>query len=171
MPFTPLHFGPSACLVLLPFRRSLDPPTFVLVNVAMDLEPLSVIVLDLNYPLHGYAHTFLGAALVGALTGLIAYNLRRPITAAMRLLWPLPYIPHRHAMILSGVLGALFHVLLDAPLYPEMRPFWPLPGNPFYAMVTYRFIVGLCVVGFLLTVILYTGLWLKQRSSAGPRQR
>lgn len=52
MPFTPLHFGPHAC-VALPLRRRVDLPVFLLTNVVVDVEPLLVLTFNLNYPLHG----------------------------------------------------------------------------------------------------------------------
>ena len=167
MPLTPFHFGPSAAITF-PLHRELDPPTFVLVNVAVDLEPLAVILLRLNYPLHGYAHTFVGATLVGMFTAMIVYSFRHPVAAIMTTLWPLPYAPRRRRIILSGVLGALFHVLLDAPLYPEMHPFWPLMDNPFYGLITYDLIIGFCLAGYLLAVVFYVALWLQRHSSTGP---
>jgi hypothetical protein len=39
MPFTPCHFGPSACIAL-PLNRWIDLPVFLLANVAIDIEPL-----------------------------------------------------------------------------------------------------------------------------------
>jgi hypothetical protein len=60
----------------LPFNNKLDAPVFILANVAVDLEPFAVIVFSLDYPLHGYAHTLAGGALVGLAFGAAAYALR-----------------------------------------------------------------------------------------------
>jgi len=68
MPFTPFHFGAHAC-VAFPFNKKIDIPVFILANVAIDIEPLLVITLNLHYPLHGYAHTFIGAIFIGTLWG------------------------------------------------------------------------------------------------------
>ena len=43
MPFTPYHFGPHGCVGLV-LKRYLDLPVFMLANVAVDLEPLAVMV-------------------------------------------------------------------------------------------------------------------------------
>ena len=59
MPFTPFHLGPALFLGLLLFRL-VDLPTFLAANVILDLEPLAVLLLDLDYPLHGLFHSFLG---------------------------------------------------------------------------------------------------------------
>ena len=71
MPFTPYHFGPSG-FVGLALRRWLDVPVFVLANVVVDLEPLVVVLFGLDYPLHGYVHTFLGGTVVALLWALLA---------------------------------------------------------------------------------------------------
>ncbi len=39
MPFTPFHFGPSA-VIALPLNRYIDIPTFLLANIAVDIEPI-----------------------------------------------------------------------------------------------------------------------------------
>ena len=62
MPFTPFHFGPSATIAF-PLRGKIDIPVFILANVAIGIEPLTVMILNLSYPLHGYAHSFLGGGL------------------------------------------------------------------------------------------------------------
>lgn len=85
MPFTPFHFGPAAC-VALPLHKRVDFLSFLLVNVAIDLEPLAAIHLNLNYPLHGYAHTFIGAVVVGILSGWALYALRRHTAQLMSFL-------------------------------------------------------------------------------------
>ena len=68
MSFTPFHLGPALGLGL-PLRRYLHVPTFLAASVVVDVEPLLVLVLGLDYPLHGYLHTFLFASLTGLLLG------------------------------------------------------------------------------------------------------
>ena len=41
-------------------------PTFILANVVLDIEPLLVLIMGLNYPLHGYLHTFIAAVVVAS---------------------------------------------------------------------------------------------------------
>lgn len=116
MPFTPLHFGPHAC-VALPLRRYVDLPVFLLTNVVVDVEPLLVLTFNLNYPLHGYCHTLLIGGLLGLLLGTIAFAFRG-VFAAVRLA-RLPYEPSLGKMVIAGVAGAcrvslsLFGLRLD----------------------------------------------------------
>ena len=80
MPFTPYHFGAHAC-ASLPFRHQLDVPVFIAANVVIDLEPLLVLGLHLDYPVHGYAHTLLFGGAIGLGFGALAYPFRAQLGA------------------------------------------------------------------------------------------
>lgn len=162
MPFTPFHFGPSA-VVGLPLQRILDPFTFVLASVAVDLEPLAVMMLHLDYPLHGYAHTFLVAALVGMVWGYSVWACRGILKEWLCGHFKIPFQPTKRKMILSGMFGAWFHVLLDAPLYPEMNPFFPFSGNALYGLVGIGTMYLFCAFCFLPAL----GLYWQQCRAAG----
>jgi len=153
MPFTPLHFGPHAC-VSLPFYRYLDIPIFLGANVAIDIEPLVVMTFNLDYLLHGYCHTLLIGGLVGLLFATAAYPLRHLIGRAMSLL-RLPYAPTYAKMAFSGVLGAWLHVLFDAPLYYDIRPFYPSQANPLYEVVSPGTVYSICAACFVPALLLY----------------
>ena len=153
MPFTPYHFGPSACIAL-PLNKYIDIPVFILANVIVDLEPLAVILLGLNYPLHGFCHTFLVGTALGLVWGLLAYLTRNFFKWWMQL-FHLPYQTGKGKMVLSGILGIWLHVLFDANLYNEMRPFWPIAGNPLYRMITYSALYSVCEISCIAAVVIY----------------
>jgi len=82
MPFTPYYLGP--CLVIwLPLKKVMHMPTFVLATVVLDVEPLSVLLLGLNYPLHGFIHTFFTAFLVGAGLGCLMLTVEPFLTESI----------------------------------------------------------------------------------------
>ena len=153
MPFTPYHFGPSACIAL-PLRKYIDIPVFILANVAVDLEPLAVILFDLNYPLHGYFHTFLVGTVVALVWGLIAYWGKSILQRLMKL-FHLSYETNFRKMLLSAILGIWFHILLDGQLYTDIQPFWPLNSNPFFNLITPKTVRLLCTISFLPAIVLY----------------
>lgn len=153
MPFTPYHFGPSACIAL-PLRKYIDIPVFILANVVIDFEPLAVILLDLNYPLHGYFHTFLGGTVVALVWGFIAYSGKSILQRLMKL-FHLSYETNLGKMLLSAILGAWFHLLLDSICWRDMRPFWPLDTNPFINLMTLKTVRLLCTISFLPAFVLY----------------
>jgi hypothetical protein len=153
MPFTPFHFGPHTC-VALPLQRYIDVPIFVGVNVAIDIEPLLVMVYGFDYPLHGYCHTLLCGSLVGILLGLIAFPFRKVIRKIMSLL-RLPYSINLLKMAISGMLGAWMHILFDMPLYQDIKPFYPLAANPLYGIVSAKAVYGTCALLFLPALLIY----------------
>jgi len=136
MPFTPFHVGPHAT-VGFAFQKYIDVPVFVLSNIAIDLEPLAVILFKFEYPLHGYFHTFLFGGLVGLVGlvwGLVACMIPKQITTLMNKFY-LGYTPVPIKTVFSGILGVWFHILFDAPIYKDIRPFFPYEFNPFYGLV------------------------------------
>ena len=75
VPFTPFHLGPGLLFGLLLFSY-VDLPTFLVASVAVDIEPLLVLSLNLRYPLHGYLHTFLGRTIVAFLLAFAMNRMR-----------------------------------------------------------------------------------------------
>lgn len=153
MPFTPFHFGPGACIAL-PLHRYIDLPVFLLANVAIDLEPLTVILFQLNYPMHGFIHTFLFGTAVAAVLAIAAYGLKGVVEWLMKLV-RLPYKAGFIRMLLSSILGAWLHILLDAPLYSDIRPFYPSAANPLYGIVSASTVYLICGLCFIPAAILY----------------
>lgn len=152
---TPFHFGPALALGL-PLRKYLHAPTLIVASVAMDVEPFLVLVLDLDYPLHGYLHTLLGAAALGLVLGL----LMRALEGLLGDLWKSMLLgPPRDTslrpFIAAGVLGAASHILLDAPIHREMVPFYPLPGNPLYNPELFIEVDALCIITGVLGLAYY----------------
>ena len=104
MPFTPFHFGAHAC-VALPLRKKIDVTVFILANVVIDIEPLMVMVFNLNYPLHGYAHTFIGAGIVGLIFGVFSWFFRSVFQKIAKI-FHLPEISSLKQFLISGITGA-----------------------------------------------------------------
>lgn len=164
MPFTPLHLGPALAFGL-PFRKYIHVPTFILANIILDVEPLLVLVLDVRYPLHGYAHTFLVAFPIGIILALAVYTLRKLLEGIFK---ALKLVTCEHGLasyIIAGVSGALLHVLVDAPLYHDIKPLYPLNVNPLYNPELASPIHNLCklllVAGLAVYVVLLQSNWRK----------
>ena len=154
MPFTPYHFGPAA-IIGLPLKKFIDTPVFVLANVVVDFEPLAVMVFNLDYPLHGYFHTYLFGGLIGLVWGLAAYLLLRPIFRPVMKIFQLPYQPTLLTMMLSGLFGVWLHVFTDSFMYQEMNPFWPVKDNPFHAAVSYQTVFLICEISLIAAIVIY----------------
>lgn len=146
MPLTLFHLGPGLALGL-PLRRHIHAPTFIFANVICDFEPLLVLLLNLDYPLHGYLHTFLLAAPTGMIFGYIMFLLERPLRPLYKvtLLETSDNLGLR-SFVIAGGLGTALHVLFDTPLYSDIRPFFPATINPIYNPTLTFDIYTLCVI-------------------------
>jgi hypothetical protein len=132
MPFTPYHLGPAFALGL-PLRKRMHAPTFLFANVVLDVEPLLVLLLSLDYPLHGYLHTSLMSILIGFILGYVMFLLEghlRPLHMTL-LLESGPGLDLR-SFLFAGISGTMLHILMDSPLYDDIRPFYPSPMNPLF---------------------------------------
>jgi len=157
VPFTPFHLGPALGFGL-PLRKYMHAPTFILANVIVDVEPFLVLFLGLNYPLHGYLHTFLLAFFVGLALGYVMFLLERVLHPLYKVLLLEPdEKKNLKLFFVAGVLGTALHVLLDSPLYDEIRPFFPLTINPLYnpalSLEVYSFCVWMGIIG----IVFYLG--------------
>ncbi len=174
MPFTPFHLGPALAFGL-PLRRYIHAPAFIVGNVILDVEGLSVIFFGLNYPLHGYLHTFLFAAIVGLLLGVVMFRLEKPLQPLYRKIQLETNQPLKlRSFLLAGVFGAGLHVSFDAFLYSEMEPFFPLTANPLLGQLSSLEVYLLCVwlgvfgVGCYVALFMYA-LYKKRRSVTALR--
>ena len=160
MPFTLFHLGPAFAFGLL-LRKWLHLPTFLVASVAVDVEPLLVLVLKLDYPLHGYLHTFLAAIPYGVAIGYIMIYLKKmfnPLYKALLLEEDRPI--GKKPFLLAGLIGSASHILLDSPLYEDIHPFYPLEANPLYNPSLTLPIYSLCIWTLLIGVLLYLLLWI-----------
>ena len=160
MPFTPYHLGPALFFGLLLFRR-ISFPTFVIANVIIDLEPFSVLVLGLDYPLHGFFHSFLGGGMVAALLALAMVRLDNIVQGFVNPLG-LGQSFWSGGFWIASFTGIYMHILLDSPLYSDIRPFYPFDVNPFIGVpLGGGLIIGsaevytFCVLALLAGVVLY----------------
>jgi membrane-bound metal-dependent hydrolase YbcI (DUF457 family) len=149
MPYTPYHFGPSGFVGLL-FRKWLDIPVFLLVNVIVDTE---VLYWD-RWPYHRYFHTLLIGTAVGLLWGVAAYPFRNLFKKIMRF-FRLTYQTSFLKMLISGVLGAWLHILIDAVYHWDVRLFWPSNAKPLFALMSQRQVEAVCLACFVPAFIVY----------------
>ncbi len=161
MPFTPYHAGPSG-VVGLGLRRRLDPVAAVLVNVAVDVEPLLVILGLLAPPVHGLSHTLLGATAIGLLFGLALHAGWGLYARGVPQAWQLLPRPALGQVLWGSVAGAWLHVLTDMLIYGDVHPLGPLVPLPFPYRWSYDQIAALC--GALGAVALAWGLWTIRRA-------
>jgi len=163
VPFTPFHLGPALCLAI-PLRRYIHAPTFILASLVLDVEPLLVLVFGLNYPLHGYFHTFIAAIGVGIVFGLAMFfleSIMHPLYGTLLLVPEAPF--GKRQFLVAAVLGTMLHVALDSLLYSDIKPFFLSTLNPLYGLASSLEIYLLCVFMGILGIIFYLLLILSKK--------
>jgi membrane-bound metal-dependent hydrolase YbcI (DUF457 family) len=155
MPFTPFHLGPALVIGII-FIYYVDFPTLLVASIILDIEPFLVLLLDLNYPVHGLFHSFLGGTLIILPLSFIMLKIRpfmNPITNFFKIEQNSSFVN----ILAASIIGIYSHILLDAPLYSDIQPFFPINFNPFLnisglaEITTYPF----CTYCFLAAIILY----------------
>ena len=153
MPLTPFHLGPALFFGLLLFRY-IHLPTFLIANVIVDLEPFFILVLGLDYPLHGFFHSFLGGFLLAIALSCIMIKLDKKVQKVAGI-FKVKQEFSKKSIFFASISGIFLHILFDAPLYTDIMPFYPLLFNPFYGLFAGSEIYLLCILLFFAGLVLY----------------
>ncbi len=155
MPFTPYHFGPGLFIGLL-FLNFIDFPTFLIASVIIDIEPFFVLIFNLNYPLHGFFHSFLGGTIIALILTVIMTKIRAYFTPLMRFFKIEQEISFKK-ILFASLLGIYIHILLDSPIYTDIRPIFPLDFNPFFRLygLSGLLVERICIWCLLAGLIVY----------------
>lgn len=150
MPFTPFHFGIALLLfAIMPF---LDPVSLFVGSVIPDIEGITALFIlpNLGLPLHGPLHSFLGAIVLGVITGGTCYLILQYSGLHDIMNKTLPTSITLKKSIISALLGTFSHIILDAPLYEEMNPFFPFTGNPYLGIIPSSDVYLICIISYIL---------------------
>ena len=161
MPLTPFHLGPALFFGLLLFSV-IHLPTFLVANIIVDLEPLFVLLFQLDYPLHGFFHSLLGSSMIAVALSLIMVRFDERIQKIMRF-FNLEQQFSPRSIWFASFSGVYIHIILDSRLYTDIKPFFPLDINPFYSrsMLAGFEAYGFCLVLFIFAIGLYVYKQLK----------
>jgi len=129
MPLTPFHLGPGLLIGLL-LLSYIDFATFLVASVIVDVEPIVVIIFDLDYPLHGFFHSFLGGTIVTFLLAAVMSKVRESLSPLLSF-FKLEQKSSFKNILLASLTGIYIHILLDSRMHKDIRPFYPLNFNPF----------------------------------------
>ncbi|MCX7056239.1 MAG: metal-dependent hydrolase [Proteobacteria bacterium] len=140
--------------------------TFGVAQVAMDIEPL-VRMIRGDRILHGFTHTYIGAAVVGA--GVLI--LGKPLAARLNELWRRELIREGAAWLeesggldsgpaaAGAFIGTLSHVALDSLMHADIRPFAPFSqSNDLLGLIPLGELHALCVVAGIVGLVVWGGL-------------
>jgi hypothetical protein len=166
MPFTPYHLGPALIIGII-FIYYLDFPTLLVASVIVDIEPFNVLIFDLNYPLHGFFHSFLGGTITILPFSIIMFKIRphiNPITESFKIKQSSSFLN----ILAASIVGIYLHILLDAPIYSDIQPFFPLNYNPFLntsdlAVDTIYLFCGYCFLAAFVLYFFYLAIEFKKK--------
>ena len=141
MPLTIAHAGPALLFGLLLFSSPAAIFTIVVSSMMIDLEPLFSFILGIDYPYHGFLHSFLGAAVVSLI-----------VSSAVLMFFK---NEKKIRIVSAAVFGTLLHVLPDSLINTDVEPFFPLEMNPFYLGYKFEiFVYMFCAASFILAAYL-----------------
>lgn len=155
MPFTPFHLGPALFFGLILFRY-VHFPTFIIANVIVDLEPFFILLLGLDYPLHGFFHSFAGGSFIAIVLAFCMSKLDKYVQDIAQT-FKLSQELLLRSILIASFLGIYLHILLDSVLYSDIKPFYPSDINPFLnnGILSGIDVYILCLILFILGLFLY----------------
>jgi len=123
-------------------------------------------LLDLNCPLHGFLHSFLGGTLMAIALTVVMAGVRERFNHILSI-FKIEQETTTRKILAASLLGIYIHILLDSRMHPDVKPFYPLDINPFLSrsMLAGLEVHMLCIWMFIGGLITYTVmLILKARS-------
>ncbi|SVD14383.1 uncharacterized protein METZ01_LOCUS367237 [marine metagenome] len=150
MPFTPFHMGPGILIKSL-LQGSFSLLLFGFTQVLMDLQPLFAIITGIGN-LHGFSHTYIGATLIGIISGLLGKYIfdfifkYRKIKVVLS--WKITFI--------SAFIGSYSHIVLDSIMHSDMNPFYPLEiSNNLLYILSNQQLHDFCLISGVIGFVLY----------------
>jgi len=147
MPMTPLHY-PVAC-GLSKLNKRLNLPGLIVGSFIPDIEvPILFIFFNGILPDHLIMHSLIGALTIGTIISTLVTVMLYPTLTSF--FFRLDKVKVKEvcrltpALILSCMLGNIFHILLDIPMHPFNPVLWP-------------FIDPYSIVGFLVLIFAVDG--------------
>jgi hypothetical protein len=153
MPFTLYHLGP-ALLVALVFPSILDVKIFLIASIFLDFEPLLIILLNKQIPLHGIFHSITIGTIIGIILSIII-NIYLKYVKNVNLQLQFNTSLSLKETVLTTTVGVWQHVILDAFIYDDLNLFYPIKWNPLYGLLTLLTIQKVCVISFALAIIVF----------------
>ena len=156
MPLSPFHLGPAILLGLI-ILRYVDLPTLIIANVIIDIEPMFILLFNLDFTHHQFLHTFLGGTLVVFTLTWIMKKVRIKFSPLLSF-FKIEQKASLKSILVAASSGIYMHILLDSRIYMDIRPFYPLEVNPFLNGILSSVIdvYMFCIWSFIGGIIVYT---------------
>ena len=128
MPITPLHYPVAWGLSKL--NKKLSLPGLIVGSFMPDIEvPILFLFFNVGIDNHFILHSLIGALTLGTLLSILATILIYPFLASLIFRVEKNKVKDvcklNSFLVLSCMLGNVFHILLDYPMHPYSFIFWP----------------------------------------------
>jgi hypothetical protein len=152
MPFTPLHMGPGIA-VKAALQHSFSLMVFGWSQIVIDIQPLVVMLTDRG-ELHGFSHTFLGATLIGLLSGLTGKHLGE---FGLRVIREPKYLPISwRVSFASAFIGTYSHIFIDSIMHSDVLPLSPFStASPLHGIISIEALHVWCVASAVVGGLVY----------------
>jgi membrane-bound metal-dependent hydrolase YbcI (DUF457 family) len=175
MPITPFHLLAATPLkVIAP--RTFSWSVFALVNVVIDIEPITYFLITLN-PAHRFFHTIIGATLIAILCAIYGRRLCEVAIGIwneeIKSKWLTSEVGISNVAAWSGALiGAWSHLLLDSFMHDDIKPLSPFSDqNVLLGMIPISTLHTICVASGLIGLVAMFLLKSKSSSKTKANQR
>jgi len=150
MPFTPFHMGPGILIKSI-LQGSFSLLIFGFTQIMMDLQPLFSIITGFG-DLHGFSHTYIGATLIGIISGIfgryIIYFIIKYRKIAINLSWKTVFV--------SAFIGSYSHIILDSIMHSDMNPYYPVSiSNNLFNILSNQMLHDFCLASGAAGFVLY----------------
>ena len=164
MPFTPLHMGPGVLLKAV-LEGGFSLIVFGWAQIVMDIQPLVLLLMGEGH-LHGFTHTYLGAAPLAVVSALTGKHLGE---LGLRLMKLPRYVPIRWPVaFISAFVGTYSHVFLDSVMHADVEPYAPFStANGLLHLVSQETLQWMCLGSF----VLGGGIWLATELRSRKKDR
>lgn len=175
MPITPFHLLAATPLKAIA-PRTFSWTVFALVNVVIDIEPITYFLITLNLA-HRFFHTIIGASLIAVLCATYGRRLCEIAIGIwndeIKSKWLTSDVDISKTAAWSGALiGAWSHLLLDSFMHDDIKPLSPFSDqNVLLGMIPISTLHTICVVFGVVGLVAMFLLKIKTSPNAKSNQR
>lgn len=124
-------------------------------QIVMDLQPLFVMITGEGH-LHGFSHTYLGAALLAILSALSGKYLSEIGLYVLGLNRDWSMVIGWRVAFVSAFIGTFSHVLLDSIMHADVEPFFPFTtDNAIQGVISIEALHQLCLHSGIIGSVVY----------------
>ena len=171
LPLTHYHLGTGLFFGTV-FFRFFYLPAMLAGSIFPDIEPITLVLYNYNYPYlsyphHGALHSLLAGVFASLLITIVIKNIRWPFKggnskALIGFFWPTQKKTFQN-IFFGALFGYFSHIIFDSIMHYDVYPFWPSKYNPLLRIVSVSQEYSLMYIMAIIGIALFAGRILWQR--------